>query len=65
MIYYYIKRAASAFENEPTYAEKLIRVHNILRLAEEDDEVTPEEMSYFYDIVEKMHAICNAQRGLT
>lgn len=61
MIYYYIKRVASIFDEEPTYASKITMTHNVLRLAEEDDEVTPLEMKYLYKIVEALLAIHKAQ----
>lgn len=61
MIYYYIRRLTNVFDEEPTYAGKIVMIHNILHLAEEDDEVTPLEMKHLYKIVESLHAICKAQ----
>lgn len=57
MIYYYIIRVTEAFSDEPTYEDKILRVHNIITMAEDDDEVTPLEMKYLYKIVENLMAM--------
>lgn len=57
MIYYYIIRVTEAFSDERTYEDKILRVRNIITMAEDDDDVTPLEMKYLYKIVENLIAM--------